>query len=117
MAKVLAREHPAALVSLSAQVLPEYREYERAMTTLVDAAVKPRVSRYLTAIAAGLRVLADTGLARPDGVPLHVMTSNGGVATVAEVISRPISTVLSGPGGRRCRRGDDRPPRGRRRRC
>jgi N-methylhydantoinase A len=97
MAKVLAREHPSALVSLSAQVLPEYREYERAMTTLVDAAVKPRVSRYLTAIAAGLRVLAGTGLARPDGVPLHVMTSNGGVATVAEVIGRPISTVLSGP--------------------
>jgi N-methylhydantoinase A len=87
MAKVLAREHPAAVVSVSSQVLPEYREYERAMTTLVDAAVKPRVSRYLGAIAAEL----------PDGVPLHVMTSSGGVATAAEVISRPISTVLSGP--------------------
>jgi N-methylhydantoinase A len=92
MAKVLAREHPAALVSLSSQVLPEYREYERAMTTLVDAAVKPRVSRYLSAIADRL-----TELARPDGVPLHVMTSSGGVATAAEVIGRPISTVLSGP--------------------
>jgi N-methylhydantoinase A len=97
MARVLAREHPAALVSLSAHVLPEYREYERAMTTLVDAAVKPRVSRYLAAIAAGLAVLADPGLAPPGGVPLHVMTSNGGVATGAEVIGRPISTVLSGP--------------------
>jgi N-methylhydantoinase A len=92
MAKVLAREHPAALVSLSSRVLPEYREYERAMTTLVDAAVKPRVSRYLAAIADRL-----TGLAPPDGVPLHVMTSNGGVATAGEVIGRPISTVLSGP--------------------
>jgi N-methylhydantoinase A len=87
MAKVLAREHPAALVSLSSQVLPEYREYERAMTTLVDAAVKPRVSRYLAAIARKL----------PPGVPLHVMTSGGGVATAAGVIVRPISTVLSGP--------------------
>ena len=47
MAAVLAREHPDAVVSLSSQVLPEYREYERSMTTLVDAAVKPRVSRYV----------------------------------------------------------------------
>jgi N-methylhydantoinase A len=92
MAKVLAREHPAALVSLSSRVLPEYREYERAMTTLVDAAVKPRVSRYLAAIADRLAELAP-----PDGVPLHVMTSSGGVATAGEVIGRPISTVLSGP--------------------
>ena len=92
MARVLAREHPAALVSLSCRVLPEYREYERAMTTLVDAAVKPRMSRYLAAIAGRLP-------ARSDGrtVPLHVMTSSGGVATAAEVIGRPISTVLSGP--------------------
>jgi N-methylhydantoinase A len=93
MAKVLAREHPAAVVSVSSQVLPEYREYERAMTTLVDAAVKPRVSRYLGAIADRLAVLAGTA----QGVPLHVMTSNGGVATAGEVIGRPISTVLSGP--------------------
>jgi N-methylhydantoinase A len=91
MARVLAREHPAAVVSLSSRVLPEYREYERSMTTLVDAAVKPRVSRYLAAIA---RRLADLSA---DAVPLHVMTSNGGVATAAEVIGRPITTVLSGP--------------------
>lgn len=91
MARVLAREHPAALVSLSSRVLPEYREYERSMTTLVDAAVKPSVSRYLAAIAARLHDL------REGGIPLHVMTSSGGVATVAEVIGRPIATVLSGP--------------------
>ncbi len=91
MARVLGREHPAAVVSLSSQVLPEYREYERAMTTLVDAAVKPSVSRYLAAIAARLHDL------RNGGIPLHVMTSSGGVGTVAEVIGRPIATVLSGP--------------------
>jgi N-methylhydantoinase A len=91
MARVLAREHPDAVVSLSSQVLPEYREYERSMTTLVDAAVKPRVSRYLSAIDERLAGL------RADTVPLHVMTSNGGVATAAEVIGRPIATVLSGP--------------------
>jgi N-methylhydantoinase A len=91
MARVLAREHPAAVVSLSSRVLPEYREYERSMTTLVDAAVKPRVSRYLAAIAGRLHDLC------AGGVPLHVMTSSGGVATAAEVIGRPIATVLSGP--------------------
>jgi len=91
MAAVLAREHPGAVVSLSSQVLPEYREYERSMTTLVDAAVKPRVSRYLAAIGQRLASLSD------DPVPLHVMTSNGGVATAAEVIGLPIATVLSGP--------------------
>jgi N-methylhydantoinase A len=91
MTRVLAREHPDAVVSLSSRVLPEYREYERSMTTLIDAAVKPRVSRYLSAIAEQLASL------RADPVPLHVMTSNGGVATAAEVIGRPIATVLSGP--------------------
>ncbi len=91
MARVLAREHPDAVVSLSSQVLPEYREYERSMTTLIDAAVKPRVSRYLASIAQRVAGLCGSG------VPLHVMTSNGGVATATEVIGRPIATVLSGP--------------------
>jgi N-methylhydantoinase A len=91
MARVLAREHPHAVVSLSSQVLPEYREYERAMTTLVDAAVKPRVSQYLAAVSGRL------GELRPGGIPLQVMTSGGGVATAAEVAARPITTVLSGP--------------------
>jgi N-methylhydantoinase A len=58
MAEVLGREHPKAVISLSSQVLPEYREYERSMTTLVDAAVKPRVSRYLGSIAERLREMA-----------------------------------------------------------
>ncbi len=94
MARVLAREHPRAVVSLSSAVLPEYREYERSMTTLVDAAVKPRMSRYLASIAGRLEQIAGVG---PGGPPLRIMTSSGGVASAAEVISRPISTVLSGP--------------------
>jgi N-methylhydantoinase A len=91
MLAVLAREHPQALVSLSSQVLPEYREYERAMTTLIDVAVKPRVSTYLSSISQQLASMAD------QGIPLHVMTSNGGVATAEEVAGQPITTVLSGP--------------------
>jgi N-methylhydantoinase A len=120
MAAVLSREHPKAVISLSSQVLPEYREYERSMTTLVDAAVKPRVSRYLASIAerlqemagdigdggsrqrthraaAGRRTLAADIGGSSGGPPLHVMTSSGGVVTAGQVIGQPISTVLSGP--------------------
>jgi N-methylhydantoinase A len=91
MRDVLAREHPGASVSLSSDVLPEYREYERAVTTLVDAFVKPRVGRYVAQIEARLR----TDL-RP-GVPFYIMKSNGGVASASDVALKPISTLLSGP--------------------
>jgi N-methylhydantoinase A len=90
MRAVLAAEHPEAVVSLSSEVLREYREYERAMTTLVDAAVKPRVASYVAAIARRLAATAP-------GRPFYVMQSNGGVLSAAEVVHQPISTVLSGP--------------------
>jgi N-methylhydantoinase A len=53
MLDVLHVEHPDAVVSISSQVLREYREYERSVTTLVDAAVKPRVGDRRPAIGAG----------------------------------------------------------------
>jgi N-methylhydantoinase A len=92
MREVLAEEHPDAVVSISSEVLREYREYERAMTTLVDAAVKPRLSAYVTNI--GHR-LADYVGGR--SVPFYVMKSNGGVLSADEVVHQPITTVLSGP--------------------
>ncbi len=92
MRAVLEAEHPDAVVSLSSEVLREYREYERAMTTLVDAAVKPRVGRYLATIK---RRLDGFVAGRP--VPFYVMKSNGGVLSADEVVHQPISTVLSGP--------------------
>jgi len=91
MRAVLAEEHPDAVVSISSEVLREYREYERAMTTLVDAAVKPRLSRYVTNIKTRL----EEGAGRP--VPFYVMKSNGGVLSADEVVHQPITTVLSGP--------------------
>jgi N-methylhydantoinase A len=86
MREVLRREHPGAVVSLSHEVLREYREYERSVTTLVDAAVKPAIGRYVAQIADRL-----------GDVPLYVMTSNGGVLSAGEVVNQPITTVLSGP--------------------
>jgi N-methylhydantoinase A len=90
MRDVLAREHPAAVVSISSDVLREYREYERAVTTLVDAAVKPRMGSYVANITTRLQDVAP-------GVPWYVMKSNGGVLSAEEVVHQPITTVLSGP--------------------
>src|SRR3954453_22130386 len=50
-AELFAEEYPDCILSLSCEVLPEYREYERAVTTLVDAFVKPHMGRYLRRIA------------------------------------------------------------------
>jgi N-methylhydantoinase A len=94
MREVLRREHPGAVVSISSEVLREYREYERAVTTLVDAAVKPRMASYVANIAGRLRDLARSGDER---VPFYVMKSNGGVLSAEEVVHQPITTVLSGP--------------------
>jgi N-methylhydantoinase A len=90
MRAVLRREHPHAVVSISSEVLREYREYERSMTTLVDAAVKPRVAAYVDSVQRRLSTVAP-------GVPFHVMKSNGGVLSADEVVHQPITTVLSGP--------------------
>ena len=92
MLEILRAEHPEAIVSLSCDVLREYREYERAMTTLVDVAVKPRVAQYVSGIARRLATL-DPGRV----IPFSVMRSNGGVLSAAEVVHQPITTVLSGP--------------------
>jgi N-methylhydantoinase A len=92
MREILAREHPDAVVSLSSEVLREYREYERAMTTLVDAAVKPRLTSYLATIRRRLDALT-----APARLPFAVMKSNGGIVSADEVVHQPITTVLSGP--------------------
>ena len=91
MRAVLEREHPGAHISISSDVLPEYREYERTVTTLVDAFVKSRVAAYVGAIQA--RLDAELGA----GVPFYVMKSNGGVISAREVAAQPITTILSGP--------------------
>lgn len=108
MRDILAREHPDCVVSISSDVLREYREYERSVTTLVDASVKPKVTRYIRGIAQRLALFtaepdASTGLDGVvsanghGGVPFSIMKSNGGVMSAQEVVHQPITTVLSGP--------------------
>jgi len=91
MLRILRQAHPRASVSISSEVLPEYREYERAVTTLVDAFVKPRVGQYVQQIQD--RVAADVG----PRTPFYIMKSNGGVISAREVAQQPITTLLSGP--------------------
>ena len=95
MRAILTEEHPNAVVSVSSEVLREYREYERSMTTLVDAAVKPKLARYITNITSRLHAFASSDGDRR--VPFYVMKSNGGVLSADEVVNQPITTVLSGP--------------------
>jgi N-methylhydantoinase A len=90
MLEVIREQHPGAVVSISSEVLREYREYERSVTTLVDVAVKPKVGAYVTTIRARLDEIAP-------GVPFYVMKSNGGVLSAGEVVHQPITTMLSGP--------------------
>jgi len=81
---------PLASVSLSSEVAPEFREYFRASTTVVNAAVRPVVEQYLGRIESKL---AEAGFR----APLLVMQSNGGVLTAAGARERPVFMVESGP--------------------
>ncbi len=97
MRDILRAEHPDAVVSISSEVLREYREYERSVTTLVDAAVKPKVGRYIGNIKDRFDAFTETATDRPRRVPFYIMKSNGGVLSADEVVHQPITTVLSGP--------------------
>ncbi len=90
MRELLLQEHPDAVVSISSEVWPEYREYERTVTTLVDAFVKPHVTGYVERAADRLAETAP-------GAPLLIMKSNGGVLPAQAVARLPITTALSGP--------------------
>jgi N-methylhydantoinase A len=76
-------------VSLSSELLAEFREYERAATTVANAYVAPVMDAYLGELDAGL----------PEGASLSVMQSGGGLVTAATARREPVRTILSGPAG------------------
>ena len=90
VATILARELPGVPVSLSSQVAPEMREYLRASTTALNAALLPIAGVYLEHLR---ERLAAENLA----TPLHLMQSNGGVATADAAAALPVGLVASGP--------------------
>jgi len=79
-------------VSTSHRILPEFREYERASTTVVNAYLAPRIKRYLDD-------LAQRVAARHPGARVDVMQSSGGIIPAHIAAEQPVRTVLSGPAG------------------
>ncbi len=91
VAEELRRRRPDAHVVASHEVAPEFREYERASTTAVDAYLGPVVAGYLRALR---------GACRADSLPAPlVMRSSGGVATIDEAATHPALILVSGPAG------------------
>jgi len=89
-AEIVHEEWPDAFVCSSSGVSPQFREFERFTTALLNAFVGPRLKAYIERLDGGL---GEAGLA----ADLHVMCSNGGVATAETVGRRPVLTLLSGP--------------------
>ncbi|MCA3285391.1 MAG: hydantoinase/oxoprolinase family protein [Roseomonas sp.] len=91
-AEIVREAWPELPVSLSSEVSPEMREWERFSTTVANAYVQPLMARYLKQLELGLR---DAGLA----CPLYLMLSGGGLTTIDTAARFPIRLVESGPAG------------------
>ena len=89
---ILAEALPDIPVSLSSEVSPEMREWERFSTTVANAYVQPLMARYLRELADGLRGIGVTG-------PVFLMLSGGGLTTIETACRFPIRLVESGPAG------------------
>ena len=90
VAEIVREEFPDAFLSVSSEVLPQYREYERFSTVCLNAYIGPRVSSYVHRLEQELEAMdVRTGL--------HLMTSASGVATAEGAIARPVNLLMSGP--------------------
>ena len=88
--EILLQELPNVAVSLSSEVLPVYREYERTITTVLNAYVTPRVSTYIDNLKQSLRSFGT-------GAAFSIMKSNGGIIGADVAVEQPVYTALSGP--------------------
>jgi N-methylhydantoinase A len=92
VAEIIANAYPDLPLSLSSEVCPEIREYDRLSTTVANAYVQPLMARYLGALKTGL---AERGFS----CPIFLMTSAGGLTTLETGMRLPIRLVESGPAG------------------
>lgn len=88
--KIIKEEYPEAYVSLSSEVLPQFREYERFTTTALNSFIGPKVATYVENLAASLKRAGFQG-------DFLLMQSAGGVATVEASMQKPVSLLMSGP--------------------
>ncbi|MGA8402883.1 MAG: hydantoinase/oxoprolinase family protein, partial [Stellaceae bacterium] len=89
-AEIVAAAHPHLAISLSSEVDPAFREYERTAVTAFDAYLKPVVADYITRMG---QDLAQAGVP----APLQIMQSRGGISAAANAARRPVRLFLSGP--------------------
>ncbi len=90
VAEIVREEFPEAFLSVSSEVLPQYREYERFSTVCLNAYIGPKVASYVRRLEDELRALdVRTGV--------HLMTSASGVATTDAATTRPVNLLMSGP--------------------
>jgi N-methylhydantoinase A len=87
---IVLEEYPEAFVATSARVAPQFREFERFTTAAMNAFIGPKVRNYVQLFGGRLNA---AGLS----ADLHIMGSNGGVATAQTVAELPVVTLLSGP--------------------
>lgn len=90
VAETIRRMAPALPISVSSDVLPQMKEYERTSTTVVNAYIMPIVASYLTNLRENLQ-------ARGMSAPILLMQSNGGLTTAQEASAKPVNIVESGP--------------------
>lgn len=90
--RILAEAAPEISVTLSCDILPEFKEYERTSTTVANAYVLPKMEDYLQHLESSIKEL---------GIPsdLYIMQSNSGVIKAKTAIKMPVRTMLSGPAG------------------
>ena len=79
-------------VSLSSEILPEFREYERTLVTVMNAYVRPSMRRYLQSLDDKLRAVSLS-------TSVHIVRSDGGLMSIARASDSPAHTMLSGPAG------------------
>jgi len=92
IAEILRAALPPLMISISSEISPEFREYERSSTTVLNALLMPVVGRYIARLEACLNQI---GL----NAPIFLVQSNGGVATPAMAARQPARLLLSGPSG------------------
>ncbi len=92
IAKIVTEEMPDIPVSISADILPEMQEYERALTTVANSAVRPTVSRYVGNLEAQLQAWGSAA-------KLSLLRSDGGLMSAEKSRTAPVNLLMSGPAG------------------
>jgi len=90
--EIILQHQPEAHISLSCEVLPEIREYERTSTTVINAILKPLMCNYIKSIQECMDIMEICA-------PLRILKINGGVVDTESILEKPVAAYASGPAG------------------